>query len=111
MTPLCGALWPDAKAPDGQDVTCHLDKGHGGLWHRWDHENHVALGEPFGDGMVAWHTEMAKLISTDLVPTVVPVPLVNQLRMPNGWPITHELKPHPTHVLLRSHLPPKPERR
>lgn len=110
MTALCGELWPDGPAPDGHDVTCHLDPDHGGLWHRWDHENHVTPGEPFGDGMIAWHTGLALAMIGDkeLTPSVVKLDL--PYPGPDGFMVTHEVVPHPTHVMLRNNLPPKPVR-
>lgn len=108
---LCGELWPDAPAPDGTPVTCHLDAGHGGLWHRWDHENHVAPGEDFGDGMIAWHTELALILTAgkELTPTVVKVDERKRLVGPIGF-VTHDVEPHPMHVTLRNNLPEKPAR-
>lgn len=96
---ICGELWPDAPAPDGRPVTCHLPDGHGGLWHRWDHENHVKPGEDFADGMIAWHTEVAKKLAVGIGPTV---------RETGASDLTHEVVHHPTHVMLHNNLPDKP---
>ena len=107
---LCGQPWPDEPAPDGRPVTCHLDKGHGGLWHYWWHELHVAPGEPFGDGSIGWHTDLGlaligdKELTPSLVKLEVPYP------GPDGFMVTHAVVPHPVHVTLRENLPDKPAR-
>lgn len=108
---MCGALWPDARAPDGRPVTCHLDAGHGGFHHRWDHENHVKPGEPFGDGCYTWHTELALTLTAGkyLKPSTVRVPVWRQLEGPTG-PITHEVVRHPIQATLHTNLPAKPVR-
>jgi hypothetical protein len=104
---LCGELWPDEKF-EAKPITCHLDPDHGGLWHCWWHELHVKPGEDFADGMIAWHTELAKTLAVGLTPSVVKVahPLVG----PDGFMVTHELVPHPVHVTLHANMPPKPVR-
>ena len=107
MTELCGAVWPDNRF-EGKPVTCHLDKDHGGFWHRWDHENYVKPGKDFGDGMIAWHTELARNLSVGLTPSVVE--LTEPYYAPNGQRITHEVVPHPRHAMMQNRLPPKPNR-
>lgn len=105
---VCGALWPDEPAPDGRPITCHLDKGHGGFYHRWDDENHVQPGEDFGDGHVEWPTTLGQIAMAGKVMTPI---VVERLSVINERPITHVVEFHPTHVMLHANVPPKPVRR
>lgn len=105
----CGELWPDEKAPDGRDVTCHLEQGHGGFWHAWWHEHHVGPGEAFQDGAIHWPTTLGAAVTVGhrLTPTVVKVALPE---IGPGGPVTHVLVPHPKHVMLHANRPEKPTR-
>lgn len=97
---ICGEVWPDEKAPDGRDVTCHLQAGHGGFWHSWWHQIHT--GET-SDGAIQWPTALHGAVTANAGPMT---PTLRRIDHIPG--VTHEVVPHPAHVMLHSHRPAKP---
>ena len=95
----CDALWPDHLTPDGEPVTCHLEDGHGGLWHRWFH----GTWQREGDAAIAWHTAAGKVLSAGWTPTFT-------YRVDEHGHLDGDATRHPAEAGFRLNLPPKPTR-